>query len=123
MLEIRREIWEFDVDNTLIMWDKSAYVDKDVKRVVVQSAKGPVELVINQKNVNLLIKLAKIGYYIRVHSGSGFEWADKIVRALELTEYVDSVESKPRGKTDDKPPGEGTTYLAWRDPVTGKENS
>ncbi len=108
-------IWEFDVDNTLILWDKSQY--QDIPPVFANSDKGPVTLHINQKNVNLLIKLAKIGWYIRVHSGSGVEWAAKIIRLLNLEPYVDSVEAKPLGKTDDQPPGEGLAYLAYREPT------
>lgn len=105
-------IWEFDVDNTLILWDKSLY--PEATKISIMTVRGDTEVIINQKNVNLLIKLAKIGWYIRVHSGSGVEWAEKIVCALGLEKYVDSVEAKPLGKTDDQPPGEGLAYLAYR---------
>lgn len=119
--KLNRETWYFDVDDTLIMWDRSKYRDKPVDWVTLETSKGPVELVVNQKNVNLLIKLAKLGYYIRVYSGSGADWAEKIVTGLGLQQYVDSIETKPKGITDDKAPGDGTAYLAWRDPVTGAE--
>lgn len=112
-------IWEFDVDDTVIMWNRSEFSPKE--KITINHVKGPVELVPNKKNINLLIKLSKIGWYIRVHSGSGVEWAQKIVTSLGLEKYVDSVESKPLGKTDDKPPGDGFAYLAYRDPKTGKE--
>lgn len=114
------KIWEFDVDNTLVMWNRSEF-PPEADRIFLDTDKGIAELVINQFNINLLVKLAKIGYYIRVHSGSGGRWAKRIVEALALTDYVDEIEPKPRGKTDDKPPGEGITYLAYRDALTGKE--
>lgn len=119
MITIDRDIWEFDVDDTLIMWNRSKY--PTAERITIQTEKGPAELVVNRKNVNLLIKAAKLGYYVRVHSGSGAKWATKIVNALDIANYVDSVETKPKAKTDDKAPGDGITYLAYRDPVTGDE--
>jgi hypothetical protein len=119
MIVVDRDIWEFDVDDTLIMWDRSKYPKGE--RVFVETEKGTAELIINRKNVNMLIKGAKLGYYIRVHSGSGAKWALKIVRALKIDRYVDSVETKPKAKTDDKAPGDGITYLAYRDPETGTE--
>lgn len=112
-------IWEFDVDDTLIIWNVSEFPDGPF--ITVQSDKGLVRLVPHTKNINLLVKLAKIGWYIRVHSGSGVEWASKIVSALDLTTYVDSVESKPLGKTDDKAPGDGLAYVAYRNATSGKE--
>ena len=112
-------IWEFDTDNTLILWDLSKYPEGPF--ITVQSLKGPVTLVPNQKNINLLVKLSKIGWHIRVKSGSGVEWAEKVIRTLGLESYVDEVESRPLGLTDDGPPGEGLAYRAYRDPRTGEE--
>jgi hydrogenase maturation factor len=122
MRVIDRRIWEFDVDDTLIMWDKSKF-PKPARIVSIMTKKGLADVIINQKNVNLLIKLAKLGYYIRVHSGSGAKWARDVVNVLRIQDYVDSVESKPVGKTDDRPPGDGITYLAYRDAITGGERN
>lgn len=116
---IDQDIWEFDVDDTLIMWNRSEY--PNAERITIETAKGPAELVVNRKNINMLIKAAKLGYYIRVHSGSGHHWAWKVCNALDILEYVDSIETKPKAKTDDKAPGDGITYLAYRDPVSGDE--
>jgi hypothetical protein len=109
-------IWEFDVDDTLICWDLSQYPDSP--RVGVPSPRGGfVEVIPHQKNINLLVKLSKIGWYIRVHSGSGVNWASDVIKTLQLEDYVDSVESKPLGKTDDQPPGDGLAYQCYRDPA------
>ena len=116
-------IWEFDVDNTLVLWDISKY--SDVKKVYIPSTTliDPelIELAVHVKNVKLLVKLAKIGWYIRVHSGSGVVWADAVVRALGIEKYVDEISAKPRGRTDDMRPGDGLAYDCYRDPITGQE--
>jgi len=112
-------IWEFDVDNTLILWNLSGF--PTMERIVIEGVKGKVELVPHTKNINLMIKLSKIGWFIRVHSGSGVEWASNVVCTLGLEDYVDEVCSKPLGRTDDMPAGDGYAYQAYRDPNTGAE--
>ena len=113
------KIWQFDVDDTLISWDKSGY---SASCITIKGPKGhDVYVQPNRKNINLLQKLAKVGWYIRVHSGSGWEWAKTVVEALGLTDYVDEVTSKPLGNTDDKGPGDGIAYNVYRDPYTGEE--
>lgn len=108
-------IWEFDVDNTLIMWDLSAFPVEAQQEI--PGPKGPVPVVVNKKNVSLLIKLAKIGWSIRVHSGSGLDWAATVVVNLGLEKYVDYVCAKPLGRTDDQPSGDGLAYEAYREPT------
>jgi hypothetical protein len=113
-------IWEVDVDDTLVCWDLSKYPEHP--RVVVQGPCGPTELVVHRKNVNMVIKLAKVGWFIRVHSGSGMPWARLIVQSLELEPFVQECCAKPRGRTDDRPPGDGLAYQAFRDLSTGAED-
>lgn len=105
-------IWTFDVDDTLVYWNLSEHPGEPT--IIVDHVRGPVFLVPNQKNINLLKKLAKIGWYIRVHSGSGMEWAAAIVIALDLEPYVDVIEAKPLGNTDDQAPGDGLAYQVYR---------
>lgn len=112
-------IWEFDVDDTLIIWDISAH--PETERITVKMEFREAALVVpHVKNVNLLKKLAKIGWYVRVHSGSGVDWAWEVVKALQLQDYVDEVCSKPLGRTDDRPHGDGYAYNAYRHPITGE---
>ncbi len=110
------KIWQFDVDDTLITWDISAYPLRNI--FTMKGPKGhDVDLIQNEKNINLLEKLSKVGWYIRVHSGSGWQWAKAVIEALELTEFVDEVTSKPLGNTDDRPPGDGLAYNVYRDEI------
>jgi len=115
------QIWQFDIDDTLIMWDKSKY--PQLQKVLIPTKKGVAEVHKNEYNCNLLKKLAKLGWYIRVHSGSGVAWAKLVVETLGLEEYVDEVAVKPRGETDDQPPGDGLAYRAYRDPIKGGETT
>ncbi len=108
-------IWEFDVDDTLICWDLSAFERNQQQEI--QGPRGRVLVVPHQKNINLLIKLAKIGWHIRVQSGSGVEWARCVLEQLGLEDYVDEVEAKPLGNTDDKGPGDGLAYQVFREPA------
>ncbi len=107
-------IWEFDVDDTLFSWNLSEF-DRS-QHQEIQGPRGRVVIVPNQKNINLLIKLAKIGWYIRVQSGSGVEWACTILEQLGLEDYVDEVEAKPLGNTDDQGPGDGLAYRVFMAP-------
>jgi FMN phosphatase YigB (HAD superfamily) len=112
MINRNPRIWTFDVDDSLVMWNLSEFPQED--RILVSHVRGPVELVPNLKNINLLVKLAKIGWYIRVHSGSGVEWAERVITTLGLLDYVDAVEAKPLGNTDDQAPGDGLAYSVYR---------
>lgn len=108
-------IWNFDVDDTLVCWNLSEF-ERD-QHQEIQGPRGTVVIVPNKKNMNLLIKLAKIGWYIRVQSGSGVEWAQAIVEQLGLKPYVDEVAAKPLGNTDDQAPGDGLAYQVFREPA------
>lgn len=110
-----------DVDDTLIMWDLSKYQDTHRADFITIGIHGYESIVLpNQKNINLLVKFAKLGYDIIVHSQTGWEHAKEVVEKLNLTEYVDYYGDKPKYILDDIPPS-GWTQRLWRDPITGKE--
>lgn len=108
------KIWYFDVDDTLILWDKSKYPHLPILNFTYKSKS--INITPHQRNINLLVKLSKIGWYIRVYSGSGADWAEIVVKNLGIEQYVDSVECKPQGITDDKGPGDGLTYVVYKEP-------
>lgn len=107
-----------DTDDTLICWDISEFPEKE--QIVVNFVNGPVTLVPHKKNINTLIKFWKLGYNIIVHSGSGYEWAETIVKALDLEKYVNAVMAKPLYYFDDKPAETWLNNRVYRDPKTGK---
>jgi hypothetical protein len=113
-----------DVDDTLVMGNLSDY-PPDMPRVYIDLyATGgvrPMELIPNQKNINLFIKFRKMGYRMIVWSQTGADWAEAVVKALGMEPYVDVVMSKPRWFFDDRPAEGWMGTQIWRDPLTGKE--
>lgn len=56
------------------------------------------------ENIALLIHHKKTrGYGIIVWSANGKEWAEKVVKHLEIDKYVDYIMTKPNKYLDDKP--------------------
>lgn len=112
-----QKIWTFDVDDTLVCWKLG-----DNNPMYITGPKGCTAAVVPHfENIKLLQKLAAVGWYIRVHSGSGWAWAKTVVEALGLEAYVDEVCSKPLGNTDDRPPGDGLAYNVYIDQISGEE--
>ncbi len=106
-----------DVDETLIMWDRSEYPRDKYEWFTsyFMDPDEPIDLVINTKNVNLLKKFAKLDYRVIVWSRSGEHWARHIGGALGLDKYVHSYMSKPLFYFDDKPADEWMERI-WRHP-------
>jgi len=55
----------------------------------------------NEKHISILMSARKRGRTIVVWSAGGYEWAKVVVEALELTEHVDYIMSKPVEYIDD----------------------
>lgn len=83
----------FDVDNTLVMWEVGL-LGPDIE---INGAK----LRTNRRNVERIKEMHVKGQYVIVWSAAGYDWAAKVVNALELTQYVDMVMTKPRWYYDD----------------------
>ena len=90
----------FDVDDTLLEW-----VESDIQngtcithndRVFWRNA--------IQENIDELIRQAEAGTRIVVWSAGGSGWAETVVNALQLADYVDCILTKPDHVYDDKDP-------------------
>jgi len=88
-----------DVDETLIFWDHFDGVPK----ITVDGAKGPVVLGVSEKLINRIKQHKNQGHINIVWSHGGYEFAEKVVKALELEEYIDVVMSKASIYYDDTP--------------------
>ena len=91
----------FDVDDTLVKWYETNN-DGTIDRVAIHignfiSYKEPIK-----EHIDELILQAKSGTRIVVWSASGVKWAEAVVKALKLEEYVDAVLAKPDRYYDDK---------------------
>jgi phosphoserine phosphatase len=123
----------FDVDDTLVMWSRPAADDPDAIEIACPTSRTerfllemtddgtlepdtPTETVSvgswterlkpHKKHIEQL-KLHKLrGHTIIVWSAGGWEWAEAVVRALKLEQYVDLVIEKPMWFYDDLMPNE-----------------
>jgi len=91
----------FDVDDTLVMWEIPNGFEEDL--VTIQCRDYIELLAPNKYNINHLKKLAKRGHAIVVWSAGGSDWAEAVVKALELEDFVEVVMSKPHYLIDDMP--------------------
>lgn len=92
----------FDVDETLVFWGHPEHEDDET--IEVQDPYYPsktVKLVKHQRNIEFLIRKSGQGQDIIVWSAGGSAWAETIVKALGLEEYVTLVMSKPSMYVDD----------------------
>lgn len=109
----------YDVDDTLIMWERpNSYTDQD-SLILVGDDGHFVAVWPNKKEIESL-KAAKVrGHYVRVASQGGQDWAELVVKALGLENYVDSVECKPKWYHDDLP---ADTWMKrfWKNPNEGE---
>ena len=92
----------YDIDDTLIMWEPSES-NKDFPILLVGDNGYYVTVYPNIKEINSL-KAAKVrGHYVRVASQGGQDWAELVIKALRLEDFVDSIECKPKWYHDDLP--------------------
>lgn len=84
----------FDVDNTLILWNKPAE-----NTTIFLDNYG--EVAVHEEHVNSLKQHSVRGHHVVVWSQGGAAWAATVVELLNLTEYVTLVISKPRWFYDD----------------------
>lgn len=83
----------FDVDDTLVMWDLP---DTDLRV-------GGYPVKVHKEHVEAIKKAKARGHFVIVWSQGGQEWANEVVRTLQLQDYVDLVMCKPKWIFDDLP--------------------
>lgn len=95
---------DVDVDDTLIVWDNSPDTDKRKSDSIFIICNGVgAYYTPNEYNIQYLKEFAKRGHLITVQSKSGVQWAEAVVKALNLEDYVAMVRAKPFYYIDDKP--------------------
>ena len=101
-----------DIDDTVVMWDKSEYPENDYITINVYGEDAV--LVPNKKNINLIRKLHKLGYRFIFWSRTGEKWARAIATRLNLLDMAVGTMGKPFFYMDDKPADDWMERL-WRD--------
>lgn len=107
-----------DVDDTLAMHNLSDYAVEE--HISIDYTHGPMVIVPNKKNINLLTKFYKLGYTIILWSKTGGDWAQLVGKAIGIDHMVTLYVSKPMFLLDDKEFGEWIGPRLWRDPQTGE---
>lgn len=90
----------FDVDDTLVIWGK---VRKGDKCIAITDPYDGTQHYLRPHigHIKVLRDRKARGATIHVWSASGHQWAEAVVRALGLDQYVDFVLSKPMMYVDD----------------------
>lgn len=102
----------FDVDDTLILTSKSLDYTKEIVNVP-DPISGICKFNINDAMVRLLKEEHHRGSFVIVWSRGGYEWAEAVVKALGLEDYVDVVMEKPTVYFDDKDIHEWLPYRVF----------
>lgn len=111
-----------DIDNTLVMWNLSEHHGIDRAITVSYAGYNDTKLIVNQKNVNLVVKLARLGYDIILWSRTGADWAQLIAKHTGLDKHVAAYADKPLFYMDDLPAERWMGERLWRSPETGLED-
>lgn len=98
----RENVIFFDVDDTLVLWDVEKHCRDTQSVLVIDPYDGiPVRLAVHEPHVKLLMNHKARGTVIVVWSQGGYAWAEAVINALGLTDFVDLVMTKPRAYVDD----------------------
>lgn len=84
----------FDVDNTLIFWK---WQNVDLRVVEINGR----EFQIHPGHLKKIVDYHTMGFVVVVWSMSGHKWAQSVVEALQLENFVDYVMCKPHRIFDD----------------------
>lgn len=95
----------FDVDDTLVMWGE-AFSFVDYISVQCPYDGEYISLRPHQPHIKLLKNYHERGAHVTVWSQGGYQWAEAVVKALGLGEFVDVIMTKPRAYVDDLPASE-----------------
>ena len=91
----------FDVDDTLILWDYDS-THPDLKTVQIECFDGETRTFqIHERHIQKMEKYRAIGKTIVVWSQSSYDWAERVVLALDIQHLVDYCMRKPEFVVDD----------------------
>lgn len=118
---IRNEyVVPIDVDGTLIIHGNQTKLRKNKKHVKVKDRLSDSDILVlpHNPNIRLLKEEKSRGAHIIVWSRGGFQWAENVIKALDLEKYVDTIVSKPLAYIDDLDVSEWLKYRVYLEPDT-----
>lgn len=89
-----------DCDDTLIMWASNKYY-KPTEALLLEFMGYKVIVSSNDTNIAKVKEFYKRGYEVIIWSATGKEWAELVVKTLDLTDHVDYCLAKPDFYIDD----------------------
>lgn len=110
----------FDVDDTLVLWNQ--HVTEENEHLIVEDI---YELVLKHEPHVEKVKEFKLrGHTVVVWSQGGSEWAEKVVNALGLRQFVDIIMPKPYWFFDDLPASAfmDESKRTWKSPFPVKKS-
>lgn len=108
MIKVSGPVAYFDVDDTLVWWDNNdpestlSDLELDITEFEFEFNGKKLKRYYIHEHLREIQLQKEAGTNIVVWSKSGAEWAEAIVKALGVDEYVDVVTSKPDRIYDDK---------------------
>src|ERR1022692_4616922 len=95
----------FDIDDTMIMWHSDCPPEEKIS--ITCPYGGDTRLFkVHKLHVEFLKKTKGRGNTVIVWSAAGVLWAEAVIKALGLEQYVDYILSKPTKIVDDLTPNE-----------------
>ncbi len=96
------QVYMFDVDDTLILWDDKCLQGSEGKIAIVDPYDSKIVFLRpHTRHVKLLTQMFGRGRHIIVWSAGGYKWAVAVIEALGLEDKVHLVMTKPAGYVDD----------------------
>ena len=98
------QVYDFDVDDTLAMWDIPVGYDGPLTKV--EAAYISEIIAPHCAHIKQMRAHKGRGHAVCVWSAGGYAWAEAVVKALGIENLVDIVRCKPQGYYDDIPASE-----------------
>lgn len=93
----------FDVDETLVIFVPDNSKEPELVEIADPSGKFSVKAIPHKGHIRAIKEHKGRGHTIIVWSAGGHAWAEAVVKALNLQDYVDLVIEKPMWYYDDLP--------------------
>lgn len=109
MITIKNEnVDPYDVDGTLVLHENPDTIPEEERAYIPDPVSNEKIVVrINRPMIRLLKESRARGSFVIVWSRGGYAWANNVIRALKLNNYVHLIISKPMAYFDD------TEVQAW----------
>lgn len=121
MNKFKEPIYYFDCDDTLVSWKTYPKRSKNSVEFEDPHTHECLYLEAIPQTIEAMKSHKLRGHTVIVWSAGGADWAEEVVRKLNISKYVDAVMSKPDLFYDDLPASEFMPEINRRD-LRGKQD-